>query len=368
MTRIAKFGAVAVCTLAMAAACNKKAATPSSPSAAEQAITEANADGSTLKATVPTLQSPVNGVRLQALEPVVLLIGNSTTPFLSVPLVYRFEVTNAAGVVVEDAVVPGGAGSTSRTVAADLESEAPYQWRARPEYQGTAGPWTARAAFISPPSTGYIKGAELYDPLISGKPTTIGTVVGSVDFIPGVGARLNDFGSRIVYELEEPLEDGEISALVTNITTNTEGGKTKIFAMAQGYGDLTANPRRMTVEKRGDAPPGAIAWRFLPSGGDGVDTVGAERVVRQFDASQLYFFEADWRDGFFNVRIDEGGVGARNIYNFGKRYSGFYRPVPHVVYLGGGPARGGLDGQTVPGMIIRQVWVSQRPRPTFANK
>ena len=38
------------------------------------------------------------------------------------------------------------------------------------------------------------------------------------------------------------------------------------------------------------------------------------------------------------------------------------------VYLGGGPARGGLDGQTVPGMIIRQVWVSQRPRPDFANR
>ena len=32
------------------------------------------------------------------------------------------------------------------------------------------------------------------------------------------------------------------------------------------------------------------------------------------------------------------------------------------------PARGGLDSQTVPGMIIRQVWVSQRPRPDFANK
>jgi hypothetical protein len=366
MTRIAKFGAVALCTLAVAAACNKKAATPASPSASEQVTGEANADGSTLKATVPTLQSPINGVRLTAQEPVVLVIGNSTTPFLSVPLLYRFEVTNAAGAVVEDVVVPGGAGSTSHTVAAALDSEAPHQWRARPEYQGTAGPWTAKAAFVSPPSEGYLKGAELYDPLINGK--TVGTIVGPVTFIPGVGVRLETFGSRIVYELPEPLEDGELSALVTNVETNTEGGKTKIFAMAQGYGDLTANVRRMTVEKRGDAPPGAIAWRFLPSDGQGVDTVGAERVVRQFNPALTYFFEADWRDGFFNLRIDEGGVGVRNIYNFGKRYNGFYRPVPHVVYLGGGPARGGLDGQTVPGMVIRQVWVSQRPRPTFANK
>jgi hypothetical protein len=366
MTRIAKFGAVAVCTLAVAVGCNKKAATPSSPSAAEQATTEANPDGSTLKATVPTPQSPINGVRLTALQPVVLVIGNSTTPYLAVPLTYRFEVTNAAGAVVEDVVVAGGAGSTSHTVTNTLDSEAPYQWRVRPEYQGTAGPWSARAAFISPPSEGYLKGAELYDPLMNGK--TIGTIVGPVTFIPGVGVKLESFGSRIVYELPEPLEDGELSALVTNVATNTEGGKTKIFSMAQGYGDLTVNVRRMTVEKRGDSPTGGIAFRFLPSDGEGVDTIGAERVVRQFDPGQVYFWEADWRDGFFRVRINEGGVTGRNIYDFGKRYGGFYRPEPHVIYLGGGPARGGLESQTVPGMVIRQVWVSQRARPDFANK
>ena len=58
----------------------------------------------------------------------------------------------------------------------------------------------------------------------------------------------------------------------------------------------------------------------------------------------------------------------QNIYNFGKPYDGFYRPEPHVVYAGGGPARAGLEAQTVPGMIIRQIWVSERPRPAFANK
>ena len=85
--------------------------------------------------------------------------------------------------------------------------------------------------------------------------------------------------------------------------------------------------------------------------------------MRQFDPNLTYFWEADWRDGFFRVRINEGGVAGRNIYDFGKPYGGFYRPEPHVVYLGGGPARGGPQGQTVPGMVIRQVWVSQRPRP-----
>jgi hypothetical protein len=368
MTRVVKFGAAVVCTLSVAAAaCSKKASTPSSPSAAEQVSAEANADGSTLKASAPTPQAPINGVRLEGFDPVRLVAGNSTASFVpNTPLQYRFELTNAAGAVIESTLVEGGSGTTAYAIRTTLDSEANYQWRVRPEYQGTAGPWSARAAFVSPQSKGYLRGGELYDPLMNGE--TIGTIVGPVTFIPGVGVRLEGFGSRIVYEMPEPVEDGELSALVTGVSTNTEGDKTKIFSMAQGYGDLTANPRRMTVEKRGDGPTGGIAWRFLTSNGDGVDTVGAERVVCQFDPSVTYFWEADWRDGFFNVRIDEGGVGGRNIYNFGKPYGGFYRPEPHVVYLGGGPARGGPFGQTVPGMIIRQVWLSQRPRPAFANK
>jgi hypothetical protein len=367
MTRVVKFGAAVVCTLSVVAACSKKPATPSSPSTAEQVSAEANADGSTLKATAPTLQSPANGARIEGFDPIVLTIANSSAIYLpNTPLSYRFEVTNAAGAVVENALVAGGSGTTSHTIAAELDSEASYQWRVRPEFQGNAGPWSARNAFVSPQSVGYMRGAELYDPLTNGK--TIGSIVGPVTFIPGVGVRLEGHESRIVYQLPEPLEDGEFSALITNVATNTEGGKTKVFGMAAGYGDQTVNPARMTVEKRGDGPTGGIAWRFLTSDGDGVDTIGAERVAREFDPAKTYFWEADWRDGFFNLRIDEGGVGARNIYNFGKRYGGFYRADPHVIYLGSGPARGGPSSMTVPGMVIRQVWVSQRRRPAFANK
>jgi hypothetical protein len=366
MTRLGNFGAVAVCTLAVAVACSKHAPTPSAPSAAERASAEANSDGSTLKATAPTLQSPINSVQVAALQPVVLVIGNSTASFVpDVPFSYRFELSNPAGAVVENVLVAGGAGTTSRTVAADLDSEVPYTWRVRAEYQGNAGPWTGSATFISPTSQGYIRGPELYDPLINGK--TVGTVVGPVTFIPGVGVRLETFSSYIVYELQAPLEDGEMSALATNIETNTEGGKTKIFAMGSGYSDVTTNPNRMTVEKRGDAPPGAIAWRFITTGSQ-IDTEGAERVVRQFSRDRTYFWEADWRDGTFRLRVNEGGVNGPNIYDFGKRYKGFYRPTPHVVYLGIGPTRGGPETQTLPGVVIRQLWVSQRPRPAFANK
>jgi hypothetical protein len=304
---------------------------------------------------------------------VTLVIGNSTAEFGDTPaLTYRFELYNAAGTIVYTAPsVSSGSGTTSHRVpdTVTLDAEQPYTWRARAEFQGLIGPWLSpRASFVSPPNRGYIRGNELYDPLLDGLPTTIGRVVGPVTFIPGVGAKLESFNSRIVYELDEPLEDGSISALVTNVATNTEGGKTKIFSMAQGYGDLTTNERRMTVEKRGDAPTGGIAWRFITNRG-AAETVGsAQRMVREFNPSETYFWEADFRDGFFRVRIRRGGVNGTEMYNFGKPYEGFYRAEPHVIYLGGGPARGGAESMTVPGMIIRQVWVSEKPRPAFASK
>lgn len=367
MTRVVKFcAAAAVCALAVAVGCSKQTPSPSAPGAADPASIDANADGSTLKASTPTLQSPINGVKLPSGEPVVLVAGNSTTSFVSgVPLSYRFEVTNAAGVVVETALVTGGSTTTSRTVAAELDGDLTYQWRVRPEYQGTPGPWSARASFISPTTDGYIRGAELYDPLINGK--TVGTIVGPVTFIPGVGVRLEALHSYIVYELPQRVEDGQISALTTNMVTNSEGGKTKVFSMAGGYSDVTTNEARMTVEKRGDAPPGAIAWRFITTGSQ-IDTEGAERVVREFEAHKTYFWEATWQNRFFNLRVNEDGVTGRNIYEFGKPYKGFYNPVPHVVYVGSGPTRGGPDTQSVQGMVLRQLWVSERPRPAFANK
>jgi len=110
--------------------------------------------------------------------------------------------------------------------------------------------------------------------------------------------------------------------------------------MAEGYGDVTENPGRMTVEKRGDGPTGGIAWRFITSS-DQIETVGAERVVREFDANRTYFWEASWRNNFFNVLIRLDGANGPEHYGMGKPYEGFYHPEPHVVYAGGGPARGG---------------------------
>jgi hypothetical protein len=88
-----------------------------------------------------------------------------------------------------------------------------------------------------------------------------------------------------------------------------------------------------------------------------------------FRAERTYFWQATWRNNFFNVLIREGGVDGRQIYSKGKFFEGrAYDPNPHVVYLGAPVGRSGEAGASVDQAIIRQVWVSGRPRPAFANR
>jgi len=187
------------------------------------------------------------------------------------------------------------------------------------------------------------------------------------DAIPGVGAKLESQLAYISYELESTLFEGEFSILVTNLHTNTEGGKTKLMAMGEGYSDIVTNEYRMTVEKRGD-PPGIVAWRFIARD-DQIDTEGAEREYRSFDPAQTYLWRATWRSNWFNLEIKEGGANGVTIYDKGKQWHGRgYEPDPHVIYIGAPVGRSGVDGASVDGVIIRQVWVSGNERPAFANQ
>jgi hypothetical protein len=56
------------------------------------------------------------------------------------------------------------------------------------------------------------------------------------------------------------------------------------------------------------------------------------------------------------------------FFNSAKAYSGIYQPLPHNVYLGS-PYAAGDRGEpaSVDGMIIRQVWCSANPRPSWAQ-
>src|SRR5262245_14176511 len=205
----------------MLVACSKSSPTLTTPTPTPTT----GAGGSTLKTNTPTPQSPINNQQPSTV-PVVLTAANASPSFATaVALQYRFEIYDAAGAPVHSALVPAGSGTTSYSVPVDLEGEKPYAWAVRTEYQGAIGAWSPRAAFIAPTSTGYIRGNELYDPLNNGK--TIGNIVGPVSFIPGVGLKLETGSSYVVYEMAT-LEEGEISALITNTPSNTEGNKTKV--------------------------------------------------------------------------------------------------------------------------------------------
>jgi len=196
---------------------------------------------------------------------------------------------------------------------------------------------------------------------------TVGSMVGPLTFIPGVGLKFESQEGYVAYQLPQTLTEGEFSLLVTGMPANTKGTKTKLFAMGEGFADIVTNDRRMTVEKRGD-PAGVVAWRFITHG-DQVDTEGAERQYVDFKENLTYFFRATWRNNRFGLEIKEGGVDGPTIYDKSKGFEGrAYDPNPHVVYLGSPVGRTGVDGASVDRAIIRQVWVSGRPRPTFANK
>lgn len=352
----------AAALLAMAVACSNNPATPLAPSSATDPSTAAAADGSTLKVAAPTPVSPVNGAQPDSFVLVSNKVGGKFDP--NVNPSYEFEIKTANGTTVSactSTVTPGGGTTVSYTPTCSLEFDSPYTWRVRAVHQGAVGPWSAAASFRSA-SGGFIRGNEVFDPLTNGR--TVGEVIGNVTFIPGVGVRLNDFGAHIRYRLPQTLTTGEFSIIITNMATNTEGDKTKVMAMSEGLDDIVINDRRFTVEKRGD-PEGIVAWRFITRDTQ-IDTEGAEREFVAFDPNESYLFTTTW-NGFFNLRIQRGGSNGPTIYSKGKGYEGVYDPSPHYAFIGAPFGRSGPTAATVPGMIVRNVWISPRPRPAGLN-
>src|SRR5919112_4195664 len=159
-------------SLALAVACGKsQPTTPVSPTTAvEGGGTAAGPDGSTLKVTAPTPVSPINNQQPDGA--LVLTATKAAGKFADIPVSYEFEIFNAANQRVYTSGVTGGAGAgpdnVSHTVAGSLEFDQPHTWRVRGVYQGAVGPWSAAASFRTP-SGGYIRRAEIFDPLSNGR-------------------------------------------------------------------------------------------------------------------------------------------------------------------------------------------------------
>jgi hypothetical protein len=353
--------------LAAGLACSKNPETPVSPSGSQPGTTDAGPDNSTLKATAPTPQSPVNNAQPDSL---VLVAGKSTPTYgdPATPFAYEYEIKNAGGTTVCSGTSGGGAGSTvTVTPSCSIDFDQPMTWRMRASYQGHAGPWSANANFRSP-SGGYIRGNEVFDPLTNGK--TAGDISGPVQFIPGTGIQLLDHSSYVTYRLPQNLQTGELSMMVLHADEGNPGDKSKIFSMQEGpdVSDITDDDYRMTAELRGRdyGAPGSVTFRIIAGDGESRD---GQRIQLNFSDSRWYFWKFTWRTGFAELQVREDGPSGQVIYS--QSVGGWdhpYRPEPHYIHLGSPIGRAGPIDATQPGIIIKNVWASSRPRPAFPGE
>ena len=307
--------------------------------------------------TAPAHLTPVDDAQLTMLQP-ELAVSNATSS-QSGAKTYEFEVSSAdnftAIVVSADNVTEGGDGRTSWTVSRPLQGTTRYWWRARVKQGTNTGPWSTPTRFRSR-IEGYNRPGELFDPLING--STVGTPI-NVTFPPGQGVRLESLGSRVTYTLPQALPEGEFSVLATGLNSDSAGDSTKLFSMQQGSTDMTTNPYRATIEKRDH---GTVTFRFIA--GDADARADGARQDFVFNPSALYFWKFTWGSGFARLVVREGGENGRIVYDQGNSYSGTYRPNPHVAHLGAPAGRAGINTASVPGAVISNVWLSNRPRPS----
>jgi len=369
--------AIAAYLLAATAACSRQASAPGSPTAASGASSRVSADA-TLKASAPRPVSPANGVRLNPGE-IVLTVQNSVPTFdPTLKPTYSFELwtdgPEIAGSMVYAGPSEGGtAGTTSHLVPGTVEliGERTYKWRVRSYIGLDNSEYSAWSTFVAPTNTGYIRGNELYDPMLDG--TTIGAVHGAVSFVPGKGFQMGGRDSWIEYVMQATCTQCEFSAILNNIhsVSSTEDPKDSVISAKVGTAanqPFNDNPYRLSVDKRGN---NAVAWRFISGDTSNyIETLGTgERPVINFRSANQYFVEAKWRGQVFTVTYRQDGPNGPIMYQGSKPYSREYRPNPMVAYAGR-PWLGGQRGEpsTVEGMIIRQIWLSPNPRPAFANR
>ena len=352
--------------LAVGVACSKSSPKPTSPSAATQPDAAAAPDGSTLKATTPTLVSPTGGG--QVIDPLVLTASKSTGKFTDIAMSYRFQVRSGS-TVVYDSGVTGGAGSgnnvTHTVPGSALNPDTDYTWRVRGEAQGAFGSWSSDGAFKSPVGA-YIRGNEVRDPLTIGR--TVGQTAGAVTFT-SEGLKLLTHESRVTYVLPQNLQAGEFSVMAKGYDEGSPGDKTKIISMQEGFGDLTTNDYRFTFEKRGRAyvTPGATTWRM--NMGDADEHAGriidGDRLAVDYSDERWYFWKVTWGTRT-TAEVRENSPTGRIIYQTSRGTGGFiYRPVPHVLHLGATVGRAGPGDASIPGAIYKNVWIGAGPRPNF---
>jgi len=131
---------------------------PESANSSAAGAIDAAADGSTLKATAPTLVTPINNVELPTSRP-PLQISGANGKFAPGSFDYEFEVQNSSNQTVHRQTVAG----TTSVPGNDLEVQSSFRWRARAVVGGKTGPWSDFATFRTISVPGCVNGL-LLDP------------------------------------------------------------------------------------------------------------------------------------------------------------------------------------------------------------
>jgi hypothetical protein len=331
--------------------------------------------------TAPALDAPADHEQLDTLRP-TLTVRNASADGQGTRM-YEFTISDNSNFTASTAGIPGLAatvgkvnvpegsgGKTSFTVDQDLQPTTVFYWRARAVQGSTTGPWSATSTFKSK-LVGFNRPGELYDPLIHGE--TVGDRVGSTDFVPGKGIRLNTNTSYVRYLLPQTIQNGEFSMEVEGLRANGPGDKAKVFGMQEGQDDYITNRYRVDIQYRGTAgfPPNAVTFRVLygddPCCKYEPDTDTRFRSVLLLDPTIVYYWKFTWgrENGEVRTLVREGGIGGTGtLYDVGVRTpSGRYTPSPHYAYLGAPAGRSGAESASIPGVIYRNVWIGSGPRP-----
>lgn len=130
--------------------CSDSPGNPLEPgSASDGASSNAAADGSTLKASVPVLLTPKDNVRVDTRRP-TLTFENSRGQYQSAAYTYRLELYEVNNLISTVLLQQAGGGQTSHTVPTDLNYNTTYRWRVRAELDGAFTAYAATVDFLSP--------------------------------------------------------------------------------------------------------------------------------------------------------------------------------------------------------------------------
>jgi hypothetical protein len=209
---------------------------------------------------------------------------------------------------------------------------------------------------------------EIFDSLLNG--SSVGTRSGNTTFIPGKGLQFNDVNAYVTYETYYPLVNGEFSMEVEGLRPNGPGGKPKIFQIGDlRDANVTNSSSLINAQYRGAGgnPDNCIAFKAVlgPSGSVEPDLATRNADRYNLDPAKTYFWQGRWTNTSFHLVVKDGGVNGTVIYDRTLSNNGGtgFSASQMFAFLGSNDAKFNADTGTVPGMIVRNVWLSSNPRP-----